>query len=51
MSASTQMSWRRLVEAFDDENRHRDSLYPIAYTFSDNKVKRDSGPESGIYTK
>ena len=43
------IDWRELVEDADDENRHRDSLYPIAYRFSQGVIKRDSGPKSGIY--
>lgn len=49
MSTSSQMDWRELVEKADDDNRHRDSLYPIVYRFSSGKVMRDSGPNSGVY--
>ncbi len=49
MSTSSTKSWRELVEEVDDENRHRDSLYPIVYIFSNSRVRRDSGPSGGIY--
>ncbi len=42
--------WRDVVESFDNEDRHRDSLYPVVYIFSNGKVRRDSGPSAGIYT-
>ena len=45
----TSRSWREIVEKFDDENRHRDSLYPVVYTFGSGRQFRDSGPTSGIY--
>lgn len=47
---TSQISWRELVEALDDKDRHRDSLYPIVYKFSEDVEKRDSGPRKGIYT-
>ena len=28
---------------------YRDSLYPVAYEFSNGATKRDSGPTAGVY--
>lgn len=50
MTTMTTKQWRDIVEKHDDENRHRDSLYPIAYEFGDERTFRDSGPLKGIYT-
>lgn len=44
-------SFREVVEKADDKTRHYDSLYPVAYTFGDGRVFRDSGPEAGVYEK
>jgi len=45
-----QIDWRELVEKVDrGENRHYENLHPVAYKFSGNKFRRDSGPDSGIY--
>lgn len=49
MTTSRTVSWREFVEGIDDENRHRDSLYPVVYKFSGGVEKRDSGPKSGVY--
>lgn len=49
MSTSSQKDWREVVEEADNDDRHRDSLYPIVYRFSSGKVMRDSGPKSGVY--
>ena len=49
MSTSSQMDWREMVERADNDDRHRDSLYPVVYIFSNGKVMRDSGPNSGVY--
>jgi len=50
MTTATTRSWRELVEKVDDENRHRDSLYPYVYEFSNGEKKRDSGPNGGPYS-
>ncbi len=42
-------SWREFVEKNDDENRHKDNLYPVTYKFQTSRVMRDSGPTKGIY--
>ncbi len=44
-------SWTEVVEAADDKNRLIDSLYPVVYIFSNGRLRRDSGPESGVYEK
>lgn len=49
MTTTTTRSWREIVEAADDENRQRDSLYPTVYTFGGRLQKRDSGPAAGVY--
>ncbi len=49
MATSRTFSWREQVERIDDKNRHRESLYPVVYIFSNGKKRRDSGPNSGIY--
>lgn len=46
---SSTRSFREIVEKLDDPNRHRDSLYPVVYVFSNNRQFRDSGPDS-IYS-
>ena len=51
MTTETTINWRELVERVDDDNRHRDNLYPVVYIFSNGRMRRDSGPESGIYEK
>ena len=51
MSTSSTINWKQLVERVDNDDRHRDSLYPVVYVFSNNRVRRDSGPESGVYEK
>lgn len=48
-TAFTVFNWRDIVEKFDDENRHVDSLYPVVYFFSNDAKRRDSGPNSGVY--
>lgn len=45
---TTTRQWRDIVAKADDDNRHRDSLYPIAYKFT-NRTFRDSGPTKGVY--
>ncbi len=49
MSTDSQMTWREMVERADNDDRHRDSLYPVVYVMSNGKVFRDSGPNSGVY--
>ena len=49
MSTSSEFSWREEVERADDKNRHIDSLYPYVYKFSNGVLKRDSGPQKGVY--
>ncbi|MDH5451740.1 MAG: hypothetical protein OEX14_00155 [Paracoccaceae bacterium] len=51
MTSTKTFNWREEVEKIDGPNRHTDSLYPIVYTFSGARPRRDSGPESGIYEK
>lgn len=48
-TTTTTREWREIVEKADGEDRHRDSLYPPVYFFSNGRVMRDSGPNSGIY--
>lgn len=45
----TSRSWRELVEKYDDEDRHKDSLYPVVYHMSGGRDFRDSGPSGGFY--
>lgn len=49
MANERTFNWRDIVEKADDQNRHRDSLYPVVYIFSSGAVRRDSGPDSGVY--
>jgi len=49
MTTSSQYSWREIVEAADDKDRHYESLHPVVYTFGGTVQKRDSGPTSGVY--
>lgn len=50
MTTTSTQSWREIVEKADDkETRHKDSLYPEVYYFSNGKTKRDSGPSGGVY--
>lgn len=47
---TTTRDWREIVEKVDGPDRHRDSLYPIVYTFGGGLRRfRDSGPQSGVY--
>lgn len=46
----TDRSWREIVEKADDEDRHKDSLYPVVYKVSGSREFRDSGPLRGIYS-
>ena len=46
---STTFNWRDVVERFDGDNRHNDSLYPVVYHFSSGATRRDSGPTAGVY--
>lgn len=46
---TTTKSWREMVEKADDEDRHRESLYPVVYEFGGRVRKRDSGPNAGVY--
>lgn len=45
---TTTRSWREIVLKADGEF-HRESLYPIVYTFSNGAQRRDSGPQAGVY--
>lgn len=49
MSTSTSRSWRELVEEIDDKDRNEKTLHPVVYFFSNGVLKKDSGPQSGIY--
>lgn len=49
MTTTRDFSWREIVERNDDEDRHKDSLYPVVYKFSSGRKMRDSGPSSGVY--
>jgi len=51
MANSTTFSWREIVEKAEGPNFHKESLYPIVYIFSNGRVRRDTGPEQGIYEK
>lgn len=46
---SSEFSWREIVEKADDKNRNLDSLYPVVYRFGKGVIKRDSGPQKGVY--
>jgi hypothetical protein len=48
-TTSRTFSWREVVEKIDDEDRHKNNLYPVVWKFSNGQVKRDSGPTKGIY--
>lgn len=50
MATETTQSIREIVEKLDGPERHLDSLYPVAYEFSNGVTKRDSGPRKGVYT-
>ncbi len=49
MTTTRTFSFREVVEKLDGPDRHKDSLYPVVYTFSNNKTRRDSGPTGGVY--
>ena len=46
-----QMRWREIVESADNKDRNYESLYPVVYKCSNERVFRDTGPQAGVYKK